>query len=396
MSRSTERRDPAYGDKLWPIWRQDLRDRLRRNTARANARWGFLNPPAGRGRLIWVKAGGHRDDVLLGIEAVRGLRERRLDVRLALTFEQEYPDLLRQRLAPLPRTGLGYGPCDAPGAVRRVLRRLAPRGVVYAGGTLAPRLHRRLLEQDVPTVALNAFPGQEDVVVDAAYPRDRAQAQAWSGRARHLAPSAALIALLVEGQVDPNFKSILAAEGVALWWWQGGTPQRVPELLARLHESELLHNSILFAGPVESDVETWRKSAGQGAVLLSAWARTPLPAGSVVLVDEERWIPAIAAASNASHLEDPDDFVFWQALAGGSPVSFGQAAGAEARLNEAIEPESVVKTDQVSQIVEFWSQCLRNPVLARRRGDGWRRAFWAERRRAAAAAEDFQARVYEW
>lgn len=394
MSRCTEATEPAYGDRLWPIWRQDLRDRLQGNAARANARWGFLTPPPGRGRLIWVKAGARRDDVLLGAETVRALREKRLDIRVALTFERDYPDLLRPRLAGLRKVAVAYGPSDTPAAVRRVLRRLAPLGVIYAGGVVPSHLNRALSDGR-HTLALNADagPGQ---TVEAAYPASPGQAQIWAGQAKRVAPPAALLTLLVESQVDPNFKTVVTGgAGTPLWWWQGLALGEIRKGIAEWRASDL-PPGILFLGPFANDIAPVRTAVGAAAIMLSAWDRTPLAPGSVVLIDEWRWLPAIAAASTAAHLAHPGGFVFWQALAGGCPLSFSGRHLAQHRVNEPVPADMLVVPENRAQLFSFWSACAREPMMARRHGDYWRRVFWAERRRATAAADDLLARVYDW
>ena len=215
---------PAYGSRRLAVWRQNLRDRRAGLGARANARMGYLRPPMGEGgKVIWIKGGGSRDSVRLAVELMGAIRQKRLDVRLALTFEADYADILEPRVAGLRKIGLGYGPCDIPRVVRRTLDRLQPLAIVLVDTELHPNLLREAGRRGIHLAAYSTPPGE--VPLEAAYPLDEAQAEAWraSGLAVHLASPADPLSLFVETQVDTTLKSLVARgeEGRELWWWHG-------------------------------------------------------------------------------------------------------------------------------------------------------------------------------
>ncbi|MHB1241689.1 MAG: glycosyltransferase N-terminal domain-containing protein, partial [Gammaproteobacteria bacterium] len=161
----------GYGSRGWRLWWQGLRDRAHGRHARANARWGHLRPPTGRGRVVWLRAGAAASSVRLAAELLGAIRDRRHDVRLILTFEEEHPALLRRYLPGVERMGFGYGPCDAPRAVRRALARLDPLGLILVDCAPAARLMRAAAERGVHVVAYHT-PAATDAPVEAAYPKD--------------------------------------------------------------------------------------------------------------------------------------------------------------------------------------------------------------------------------
>jgi len=59
--------------------------------ARLAARHGHLKKPAPRGKLAWIIAGDSADSVLLACGLAQALRERRLDLQLAVTVERPIP-----------------------------------------------------------------------------------------------------------------------------------------------------------------------------------------------------------------------------------------------------------------------------------------------------------------
>ncbi|MHB8455127.1 MAG: glycosyltransferase N-terminal domain-containing protein [Acidiferrobacterales bacterium] len=393
MSHYTDR---AYGsDSLSLLW-HGMRDRLRGEHARANARWGHLRPPEGLGRLVWVEAGGEEGSVQLALGALRALRESRLDIRLVLTFEHEYPQILERGLAGLASTGFGYGPCDAPRAVRRTLRSFEPLGVIMARRAPAPNLCAALASAGTHCIALHT-PAPACGRFEAAYPADAAQQSGWqqSGLADYIAPQADLATLLIEAQVDPNFRQVLCGSSAqVIWWILGADTNEVRALDAWWTASGLKARGILLvspAGPETISPRTW--------LPISSWQRAPLASGSVMFVDESRWLPAIAATSDAAHAFDCSAWPFWQALAGGCPLSIADRALAPGRigaLTGAQAEKLFAQPHGFAGLEEFWQAMLADPIAARSRGDALRRVFWNERRRAGEVNQELLQRVFKW
>lgn len=384
MSRS------AYGSNHALLWYHGLRDRLRGEHARANARWGYLRPPAVRGKLVWIKAGGTRGSVRTAVELLRAIRERRLDIRLVLTFERDYPDLLEERVRGLAKVGLGYGPSDAPAAVRRALQRLDPFAIIWVDHAPGPRLLAAARQRGLHTVAYGTPPVQQGQV-EAAYPLDPADAQAWqdSRAADYVAPTADPLAQLVEAQVEPTFGSLVrGGADCSLAWMHLGSAGELPAVRRAWAAWAGRPDAILFVSAA-AGLEGVGEEPGE--LRISAWRRLPVAPGSLVLVDEARWAPALAVSADAIHLTTPDRLAMWQALAGGVPVSVGtsEALPAPPPAGAVVEPDP-------GRFFTLWSGYREDPMGARRRGDEARRRFWEERRRSAEVVGEFLQRVYDW
>lgn len=374
--------DP-FGSFLPALWYWGLRDRLEGRAGRANARWGWLKPPEARGKVIWIVCGGERRSVRLGAELARAIRHKRLDVRLVLTLEQEYPELTAP-LSGLEKTGWGHGPCDHPRAVRRAWERLNPFGIIFAGTCPRPYFAKACAGLSHALVIAAACKPER---LERHYPATRAQAE----QCRHLdqAPVADLITLVTPAQVDPNFKTLVTGGSERhLWWWHGNDRRRIAPLITEFRHA--FPQDILFvSGPVLSGdghppfAETMR---------ISQWNRRPMAPAAAVLVDDPKWLPALAAACTAAHVVARDTDILWQALAGGAAISCENT-------NWLPKPPlastaSLVKGDQ--DLLQRWREYRDNPILARERGDAARRAFWEERRLAAEVSEELLQRVFEW
>ncbi len=371
--------DP-YGACLPVLLYHGLRDRMAGNKAKANARWGRLRPPDVQGKVLWVVTGSTRDSVRLGVELVLAVRAKRLDVRLILTFEEEYPDLL-QPLESLSKTGWGYGPADHSIAVNRVLTRLKPLGIIFAGVTPRPNLMRACATiSHTLIIAANAPPTS---AIEQIYPASEAQAKL--SQSHPQAPVVDFFSMLTEAQVDPNFKS-LVNHGVErhLWWLHTNNTDYANQFAvawrSQLPESVLFISGIVSATLIDH------------ALPISQWQRNLIASGSVVLVDDSKWLPAIAAACTAMHLHQLDSPVMWQAMAGGCGISGHDVT----RLPKHELSQAITEITDAAAVLMQWQAYRENPILARSRGDEARRQFWKERRLAADINEALLQRIYAW
>ncbi|MFZ5557310.1 MAG: hypothetical protein ACOZDY_11425 [Pseudomonadota bacterium] len=366
----------SHGSSLPALLARDLRDRLAGRHARANARWGLLKPPAPGGKLVWIAAGGERDSVRLAVELARALREKRLDLRLAVTVEHQHDDLLR-RLEGLPMTGWGFAPWDRAGAVRRALARLDPLGMIFAGH--APRPHLAQASAAIRHRLLAGAAAPDAVGFERVYPA--AEDQARPDAATH-APVANLLTLVMPAQLDPNFAMLVTGgEGRRLWWWHGsnaGLGRFLPPFRTAFGDD------LLFVSGAAA--------AGRAVVArLAGWNREPLPPAATVAVDAPEWLPAIAAACTGAHFDARDDAALWQALAGGAAASVSpDVALPKAAL------AGVVERGEGAAVVAAWQALTRSPAELRARRDAGRRAFWDERRLAATVSDELLARVFNW
>ncbi len=364
----------GYGGGLGSVLMADGLDRLRGRKGRANARLGFLKTPPGSGRIVWIKADADADTVWLAAELAHAVRERRQDVRLVVTFEEEFEESAR-RLKELARAGYGFGPADRPAAVRRVLARFAPlAGVITVGAGLRPRLAGALQKAGIPVVAVHGLPPQAAQAAQA-LPNTGAELRAWGARAIASAPLASMI---VEAQVEPHFRGVAGARARALWWITDVDEALLPEVIRQWNASPLSAQDLLFVG-----------ATGE-LPRLSAWTRVPYAPGAVIAVDDSRYWSALAASASGIHVGRPGERLFWQALASGQVVTASSLAPFDL-LEQA--PCAIVAMEDLAV---SWLRLLGDPLGARQRADDIRRYFWQQRRQAQDAVAAFLARVYDW
>lgn len=386
MLRSGPRmRDEAagYGNRPLPVWRAVWRDYRQGDGARARARRGFLSPPAARGRLVWIKAGGTPEDVRLGIELLGAVRDKRQDVRIVLTFEHDYPKLFERHMQPFKKVGVGYGPCDRPRVVRRVLERFEPHGILLAGGC-APR--NLLTQAQCPVIAVNTRPPEagQAGTVDRVWPLDAASA--WpENSAGEALPVADPQARFVEAQADVVLRALVGGDVQRLWWWHGREDQW-PVWRAAWEASGLGVSDILLSSR-RGGVEATARDLPGAALRVSAWDRSALEPGTIVHLDDRRWFAAAASAAHAVHLAAPDRQALWQGLAGGAAVSLGEVPAAAVPCPVLEDP---------SAVLEAWTRLRDDPAARRQQGDAARRRFWEERRQVDANFDAVLRRVWDW
>lgn len=378
--------DPeTYGHRWWPVWWATLSDRRRGQHSRANARNGFLLSPKGKGRIVWIKAGGSPESVRLACELLGALRLKRLDIRLVLTFEEDYAGIIEPRVRGLRKIGLGYGPSDRPAAVQRVLKRLTPFAIILVDTHPGTHLVREAFARGIRIVAFNTPPTA--VKIEAAYPCSQADSRAWLNpdRSVYLAPAADPLALFVEAQADTTLRSLAGAgrENLPLWWWHGPVSQQC-EFARAWRSSELANAGVLI---VSGDQGV---SPGDADLRLSAWDRTPLLAGQVVAADESCWFASVTSAMVAGHLQSASRSVIWQALAGASVLSVGEEPlGIDLGLD-------IPQRDTPAAVIDDWLELRATPLETRRRGDAARQRLWQERRRMQQVLDEFIQRVFDW
>lgn len=363
-------RDP-FGSNRLGLWLADRRDRKAGLIARVAARWGWLKPRGERGKVVWIIAGAERDSVRLAVELLRAIRARRLDIRLVLTYEHEYPELLAL-LDDCDKTGWGYAPSDHPKAVSRVMQCLDPFGAILVGTRPRSNLLSALTGRP-HLLAVNVVNGA-DIACERVYASDA------SGTAlQNHAPVADMRAILAEAQVDPNFKSLVNGGAERhLWWLHGASPESADQLAQALFR-QAPHDILFVSGP----------RPHTAVQPISKWNRNPPAGGSILWVDDSKWLPGIAAAVTAAHLADWDANVVWQAMAGGAALSRASSVALpKAELAEALPV--------VAEVAALWLDYRQAPIAARKQGDTARRLFWQERRLAEQVSQELVERVFEW
>ncbi len=369
----------------WASW-QDARAGRK---AQANARWGWIKAPGDRGPVLWMQSFSDADQQRLGIELAKAMAETRRDLRMVMTFETEHPALLEQYTAGVERLGYGFGPCDHPRAVERMLERLTPLRYLALGRVPRPRLAAALGRAEIPSVLMAAEPGPHvPTLVEAIYPRDIRQAEAWTGcgLTAPVQEPVDFSTLFTIAQVDPNFRAMVrGTEDGPLWWIQGLNAVQWAGWRSAWAASPLSRQGLLFLGGTDAPADLPR---------LSQWRRTPLPTGSVIVVDADRWYPALSAAAQAVHLQMASPLLQWQVYAGSRPISV--SPGVILNAAEQLDADTILTLEKPAQILGHW-QALRGDVMAaRQRGDATRRILWQERRHAGERLPEFLQRVFDW
>ena len=316
--------------------------------------------------------------MLLATGLAQAVHDRRLDVRIVVTYELEHPDLIA-RMPTSSRVGYGFAACDRPSAVRRLLRRFSPLGIVFAETTPRKNLGHALATRSHVLGIGNIEPFDCEL----GFPADADHAQRWAA-SLHADP-ADMLTLLVEAQAEPVMRGLIAgADRRSYWWLHDGSGKYDVASLRRTLVAARPDALLFLSGPLASRYD------GDDTVRLSEWDRTPLASGSVILVDEPRWLPAVAAAAQGAHLIAPERYIVWQAAALGCPFTFTPES------MTAIDSGFASPGESVEELVGLWCDLANDPSRSRGVADRLRRRFWDERRRAAAAAEALAQRIFEW
>lgn len=369
-------RDP-YGSFLPALLYADWQDRRRGDTARVAARWGYLRRPADRAKLLWLQCGSDDASIDLGSELATAIHDRRHDVQLVLTVERAAP-LVETRLQGLPRTAWGYAPSDRPAALARAFTRLDPFALIFCG--VAPRPNMAQMTVRVKHVLAVAPPACAHwAAIERIYPASDMQARACERYAQ--AERADMQTIMIEAQVDPNLVTLVNGAHSRHLWWLHSTDACRAAKFAREFGRRFADDVLFVSG-------AWPEMATP----ISRWDRSVLAPGSIIAIDEGKWLPAIAASVTATHLESAAPRVLWQAMAGGAAVIHDGGCALPAGALAAVLGES----REHAAVFATWQRYRDDPILQRKHADAARRAFWDERRRAVRVNEELLARVFAW
>jgi hypothetical protein len=327
----------------------------------------------------------------VGAEIVRGIRSIRVDVRAVITAAGGCAESLRPLLQEYRGTAAAPAVIDHQRAARRAAARLGPNALL-AVHRLPPRQFLKgLAAAAVPVAAVSCEPPRRpprDLHFDHILPVGEAQAQRWRDAGHTPAPPVDLELFLARTDVEPNFKAALApGEGRRLLWAEG-LPRDAAERGDFLARWSVGDNVLIVGGDGPGE------GHGQPVVRLSEWdrERRPVDPGTLVWMDEERWLPAVTASAFAGVLSEPSRPAVWQALASGLPtVATGEAPG---RLRDlGVDPEGATAlAADWAEVDGFWEQWAAEAFAWRDQQARTRRAYWEVRRRA----EDAMGLIDAW
>ncbi len=380
--------EPRYAEQgRLALWRRDWADWRGGNRARLWARRGYLRALEGRSDLLWVRAGPDPDEIRLAADLLGAIRRLRLDLRLVLTYEREYVEVLRERLEGVEcdRVALGYGPGGHGRWLERAVARLRPRVVITVGHAPEPALARAVLANagEVRAFAVADGPSADTPALTAVTPVKNGVAEAWRDRAETVDPAADPRAVLAMAQGEPVLPALLGHGRMA--WFIGVSDWA--ELTAAWESHPLVGDGVLFVTPAPGADEPpaeWPR--------LSRWARHAEPGGTVLVVDDPRWHAVIAASAEAIHVFAPAGSAFWQAMASHRPVTMAGEPAADS-VGEAPCPRHPATA--VAGLA-VWQEWRNNPAAAADLGRRCRQYFWAVRRQAQANIDELLQRIDAW
>ncbi len=377
------------------LWLRDLRDRLRGRRGVSLARWGWYRPPGGPGPLLWVYAPDCAA-ARVGAEIVRGIRSVRRDVRAVVTAAAgACGEAVREVLAGYPGTAVAPAIADHQRAARRAAARLRPSGLLAVHRLPPFQFLKGLAAAGVPLVAVACEPPRrraQGLRFDHVLPVGEHQARRWRQAGTEPDEAADLEVLLARTDVEPSFRAALVPGGDRRLFWVDHLPEdqrQRRDFLERWADGD---RTLVVSGPEIGGI------AERPVLRLSEWnsSRAPVPPGTLIWMDEERWLPAVAASAFAGALWRGERGPLWQALASGLPV----LAGGEARTlvgDLGIEPDEAVPTVPDWGAVEAQWQHWEDRVFEwRDRQARLRQAFWGARRRAVRSMAVLDAWVDGW
>ncbi len=380
-----------YGSSYWRGRWASWQDARAGRHDRANARWGWLKVPGERGPVLWMQGFSRPGDLHLGVDLARAISDRRLDLRMVLTFEEEFPGIFPAAANGIARLGYGFGPCAHHRALEKAVERLQPFRYLALGQPAAQPLQRLLGQRRIPAVAMGCGPGPGAIagIWEAVYPRGLRQYAGWEKMelGERLLPPVDFQTLVTIAQVEPNFRNlVMGSHGDSIFWVAGLGPADWMPWLSAWQQWKGGRRSLLFLEGT---------GAPEALPRLSDWDRQMLSPGSMVSVDEPRWRPALSASADAIHLHGGEVSLLWQVFAGGHPLSTEPGLvwdlPMEIRAEEGIPALSGPET-----IIQWWESVRKDPIAGRQQGDQYRRLFWQARREAGQRLPEFLQRVFDW
>ena len=409
----------AYGASWFSILWANIKDRLRGQSSRANARRGYIRPPIdpqalnkssrqGKSQVIWIKTDGDYTSVLLAAELLGAIRQKRLDVRLVLTFEDDYPEIYRSRFRAMAKIGVGYDVCDLNSALVRALERLEPLGVITVGKALGNNLVEQLHQKKIHSIAFQtscgqgkSFPAQS---IEASYPAYHSL-KPDKEMAAYQAEPTDMTTLVVNPQVEPTLgKALGLTETQSIYWAHlpknTSNPLMVQTLLKLWRDSGLSEQHFLCLSMDDSfgqglaTLEQWKNHKDVQVILLSQWDRQPLKKPHILLMDEARWMPALSSIADACYVHQYRSLPVWQIIASGTQLYFER----DGDFPLPVQQGGQCKATSLQDWVELISRGEKEKIEIESRNDGDRRRkyFWEERRKAQLILDELLQRIYDW
>jgi hypothetical protein len=365
---------------------------FRGRRAEAVAHWGLVLPPPDQRKIFWLYTGATAEEVTLAVEILGAIRQKRLDLRLIFTFARDYPELFSQKLSHFQKLALGFSPHDHPWALQNFYQRMTPFAWLAVGRP--PYRHWPKALKNVPAgifvgdiAQLQAadWPKLQRIYPQSAYDTKTLREE----QQQKIAAVADLRALLAETEIDAKLKALLLPpfqeQAEAQVWLLAGGSLNVEGWQA-WQASPLANSGFLAVEKLAFDLA--KNLSEKNIVALSTWQRQALPVGSVLWLDETRWLPGIIGAASGIYFQELPK-VIWPYLAGSAAISVVEelkAAWTWPALTQKSWPETL----------RYWENLRENPLTQRQQADLARKQLWQARRAAQAQLQDLLTVVFEW
>jgi len=378
---------------------QYIKERFFGNKNRANALLGFVKPPAENGKVIWLVAHKSRYSVLLAVTLLAAIRQKRKDVRLVLTYQSEYPDLIVEHLSGLKKIGFGYSCADHPLAVRRMYLNLSPYAVIH----IAHEPHKSHLETlkqlNAGNLIAYQFPTYAQIGngfrYSACYPVEEKPGQTEDDNCDEISPAFNVLSRLVHTNIDKQLSSLLCGSRFkGLFHIHNSINDH--DLIPLWRDNVVAKDYLLVLSydiVVQDQLAqllTSIESAGLRPVLLSKWDKNVVSEDSVIVADDSKWFVALCASSISTHMMETEQIQVWQSLAVGSSVSRAE------QIKLPMSFENVVpEITSYPMLLEYWQKLDESSAVQRKTNDELRKVFWSARRLAEEQSNHLLNRVYD-
>lgn len=373
-------------DNFFSVIASDIKDRFQGNTIRANARWGMVSPPEGQSKLIWLRAGASHDSVLLAAGLLAAIRQKRQDVRLVLTYEEEYKNVIVAHLSGLNKIGFGYACADNANIESKMLSKLNPFAIIFCG-TPAGEGIISAMEKNPVTHVIN-FQAELSSHLNP-------ELHFASFRNKPNSESFEAMTLLMQAQVDKQLGALLCGESDRPIFLLNGMDEfQMQSFIKDWNESSLKDDAILCINPLtyrDDEIMCITDEVSNSSldyIKLSEWNRQKPVDKEIIVLDEWRWFAAIAASAIAIHLTRTDSAQFWQSLASATAISIDEHC--------ELPVDVSLPVNEKTPIVSYWQKMLENTFKCRQLGDENRRLFWDYRRQAQHGIDTLLQRIFDW